>query len=82
MILCANEISYPFLVMSSFRGDLLPDIENQILYFHSYRLFYDHCFVNDDFEIIKNIMICQEIHESFVNKMNERPVVLVPWGCH
>ena len=57
--------------------------ENQASYFLNYRLLYVHCVAKDHFEVslaylacVK--MICREIHVSFVDKMNERGVALVP----
>ena len=58
--------------------------QDQASYFKNYRLLYVHCVAKDDFEIslaylactVK--MICREIHVSFVDKMNERRVALVP----
>ena len=69
---------------SEHHGGLFSNIkENQASYFKNYRLLYIHCVAKDDFEIslayvacVK--MICREIHVSFVDKMNERRVALVP----
>ena len=93
MIPCADEICYRFtrdviIRMSRRAVNIMAACfrtlkENQASYFKNYRLLYIHCVAKDDFEIslaypacVK--MICREIHVSFVDKMNERGVALVP----
>ena len=90
---CAYEVYYHFLVTSSFETTGAPGSimaaclrtvkQNQASFLKNSSLVYVHCVSKDDFPIglahfscVKPI--CREIHLSFIDKMNERRVALVP----
>ena len=93
MITCGNQIYYHFLVMSPFEkyqvhGSIMAAClrtvkQNQASFLKNLSLVYIHCMSKDDFQIglahfscVK--LICREIHLSFIDKMNERRVALMP----